>query len=187
MKIIRASKAGITWLVPGGALVALLLGTFLATTSTESVALQEGQQLKVTCAKWQPSPGDLKSIDVLGHSLSDVDVQKLQAIGLKGQVLLASSGMFGTGPRNASVLIVMQRPLQQPITLAQPDGTDVIYLQTNDGWKVYPSDAKMLNRKIRLTTDPRQPNLATLFMVEHIDGSNQGGTLITWSSDPQSP
>ena len=132
------------------------------------------------CAEWQPGPTNLQSTEVLGHSLSDLEIQRLRDLGLMGSVSPAGSGTYGVGRRSASVLIVMSRPLKEPITLAQPDGTDIIYIQTDNGWMKHPSDSKTLERTIRLTPDPRKPEFATLYMVEHIDGSSQGGTLITW-------
>ena len=170
-----------------GVLLLLILAGFLIVRSRHGAILKDYQQLHVKSAEWQPGSGDLKSIELLGHSLSDLDVEKLRELGLKGSVTPAGSGTYGSGARDASVLIVMQRAIKEPTKLAQPDGTDIIYVQTDEGWRMYPAKAKTLQREIRLMPDPKQPNFATLYMVEHMDGSSQGGTLMTWHQDGKSP
>ena len=166
-----------------GSLVLLALGTMFVVSSKR----QQEQQLEVKSVKWQPGSGELRSFEVLGQRLTNADVERLRALGLSGSVTFAGSGIYGSGPPgtnedrpNAYVLIVLQRPVKEPVNLAQPDRTKVIYVQTDDGWRMYPSDAKTLQRKIRLAPDPRDPEFATLYMVDHPDGSKQGGTLITW-------
>ena len=143
------------------------------------VFLSGGQELEVIAIKWQPGPELLTNLEVLGINLSDRDLAQLKAIGLAGQVAYAGSGTHGEG-RHARALIVMQHQLTEPINLPQPDGVKVIYIQSEDGWKMYPSDAPTLQRSIRLWADERDPTRATRYSVEHADGSRQGGTLFTW-------
>lgn len=145
------------------------------------------QQLEVKAIKWQPGSGELRAIEVLEQTLTNTDFERLRALGLSGSVAFVGSGIYGSGPSvtnedrpKAYVIIVLQRPVKEGVNLDQPDRTNVIYVQTNDGWKMYPSDAKTLQRKIRLAPDSRDPEFATLYMVDHPDGSKQGGTLITW-------
>lgn len=170
-------------LVLAGSLLFLALGTLFVLRSRG----QQDQQIEVKSVKWKPAPGELRSVEVLGHSLTNADVERLRQLGLSGTVTFASSGIYGSeafgtnkGKPQASVLIVLQRPVKEPVNLAQPDQTTVIYIQSDEGWRLHPSDAKTLQRKIRLSPDPRHPESATLYMVDHPDGSRQGGTLITW-------
>lgn len=171
--------------------VSVLIGSLVLLASTTlsvvSSKYQQEQLVEVKSVKWQPGSGGLRAIEVLGHSLTSTEIERLKALGLRGAVAFAGSGIYGSGPAgtnegrpHASVLIVLQRPVKETVNLAQPDRTDVIYLQTDEGWRMFPADAKTLPRKIQLYPDPRDPEFATLYMVDHPDGSRQGGTLITW-------
>jgi hypothetical protein len=88
-------------------------------------------------------------------------------------------GFFGEGKRG-KVIIVISQPVKQPTMLPQPDGGEVIYLQTPEGWKIYPPTAATLGRNIRLWPDEREPESVTRFLVENANGSRQGGTLAIW-------
>jgi hypothetical protein len=148
--------------------------------------LTENQRLEVVSISWQPDPAPLNVREGSerglpnNFKLADADLSKLKSLGLTGQVAFdGSSGFIGRG-KHARTLIVMQRQLEETVELPQPDGVEVIYIQGKDGWKMYPSDAPTLQRTIRLWADKRNPNWATRYSVERVDGSRQGGTLLTW-------
>ncbi len=142
----------------------------------------KNQRLQVTAVKWQPGPEPLTAQQVFDFKLSNEDVARLESLGLTGHVTFAAgSGFVGRG-KSARVLIVMQRQLKESVELPQPDGVEVIYIQGEDGWKMYPSDAPTLQRAIRLWADEQDPTWATRYSIERADGSRQGGTLFTWSS-----
>ncbi len=144
---------------------------------------QGEQELEVRAIEWHPSEEKLKIRTEFGLPTTSEDLEKLREIGLKGQISLAGSGLFGTGG-HVKVTIVMHRPTQESVRLAQPDERDMYYVQQFDGsWKSYPSQAPTLSRAIVLLPDPRQPTRATLYRVENVDGSSQGGTLFTWRSE----
>jgi hypothetical protein len=116
--------------------------------------------------------------------LSNEDVVNLKSLGLTGQVSYAgSSGVVGLGKQTSEskrILIVMQSQLKEPVELKQPNGGNVIYIQNDDGWKMYPSDTPTLERTIRLWADEKDPAWATLYSIELANGTRQGGTLFTW-------
>ncbi|HEY9404528.1 MAG TPA: hypothetical protein VIQ24_17860 [Pyrinomonadaceae bacterium] len=148
--------------------------------------LTENQRLEVVSISWQPDPEPLNVREGSerglpdNFKLADEDLSKLKSLGLTGQVAFdGSSGFIGQG-KHARTLIVMQRQLKGTVELPQPDGVEVIYIQGEDGWKMYPSDAPTLQRTIRLWADERDPARATLYSIERADGSRQVGTLFTW-------
>lgn len=149
-------------------------------------SLSNNQRLEVVSVRWKPSTQPLTIQEASSHDipddfkLSNQDLVKLKALGLTGQAAFdGSSGFVGRG-KHARALIVMQRPLTEGIELPQPDGVEVIYIQGEDGWKIYPSNAPTLQRTIRLWPDERDQTWATLYSIERADGSRQGGTLFTW-------
>lgn len=141
--------------------------------------LLNSRKLDVTAVKWTPGPQPLTNPSVLGQRLPHEDLERLKEIGLRGSLEYASFGSFGEGKRSG-VIIVLSQPLREPVSLAKPDGGQVIYVQTEGGWEMYPPDSPTLNRRIQLTVDPRDPTRATMYHVENADGTRQGGTLATW-------
>ena len=141
------------------------------------------RELEVRAIEWRPSEEELKISAEFGLTTPTEDLEKLRELGLKGRISLASSGFFGTGD-HVRVTIVMHRPTQESVRIAQPDKTDLYYVQQLDGsWKAYPPQAPTLSPAILLFPDPRQPTRVTMYSVENVDGSRQGGTLFTWRSD----
>lgn len=141
--------------------------------------LSDSRQIEVVAVKWKPGSDSLSNPPILGMKLSDADLERLKSIGLTGQVEFASSGGSGEGKRGRAI-IVMSQQLKQSASLPQPDGGEVVYLQTPEGWKIYPSNAATLGRNIQLWPDEREPERVTRYFVENADGTRQGGTLVTW-------
>lgn len=171
-----------------GKLLAVGVGSFLlvviALIATVSYPPQrDKRQVEVRGIEWWPGQEVLKIRVESGLTTTLEDLENLRELGLKGEISLAGSGVFGTGDR-VKVTIVMHRPAQESVRLAQPDKTDLYYVQQLDGsWKSYPPQAPTSSRAILLFPDPRQPKWATRYAVENVDGSRQGGTLFTWGSD----
>ncbi|MGI8493842.1 MAG: hypothetical protein ACR2L1_00835 [Pyrinomonadaceae bacterium] len=155
-------------------------------TSCDHCLLLDNQKLEVVSVKWKPG---LESLAVQDSSnlnisntfrLSKEDVANLKSTGITGQIDYAgSSGFVGRG-KPVKVLIVMQYQLKEPVELRQPKGVNVIYIQNNDGWKMYPPNAPTSERTIRLFADEKDPTWATRYSIERVDKTLQGGTLFTW-------
>ncbi len=138
------------------------------------VAFSKGQSVEVIGLKWEPGPEPLSVQD----GVSDRDLSQLKSIGLSGRLREYGSGTFGRG-KPSRVLILMQHQLDKPVDLPEPDGVEVIYIQEEHSWKMYPADAPILSRVIRLWPDESNPQ-ATRYWVELADGARQGGTILTW-------
>lgn len=141
--------------------------------------LSGSRQIEVVAVKWKPGPDSLSNPPILGMKLSDADLERLKSIGLTGQVEFASSGGSGEGKRGRAI-IVMSHQLRQSASLPQPDDCEVVYLQTREGWKMYPLNAATLGRNIQLWPDEREPERVTRYLIENADGTRQAGTLATW-------
>lgn len=144
------------------------------------------QRLTLRVLKWSPGPESLSVSDSLGRAgdeearLPSSLIEQLKEIGLTGEIGNYGYSIHGQGERSEAI-IVMQKQVQQPTDLPQPDATTIIYVQYEHGWKLYPPSAPMLRRTIRidsLADDPRQ----TTIMVELANGSRQGTGVCCWSN-----
>lgn len=159
--------------------IAILSLSILALGKPLSTFMTGDQSVEVVSLKWLPGPQPL--------TLRDSDVERLggrpgllQDTGISGALTFsASSGEVGRG-KPARAVIIMYRQLNEPVSLPQPDGTEIIYVQREDGWSKYPADAPVSDRKINLWADPGDSNRTTRYSVERADGSHQGGTLFIW-------
>jgi len=96
------------------------------------------------------------------HSLTDLEIQHLRAAGVTG--ILQTWGHSGNDypPRPPGTLrffIVMSRPVRETIDLPKPAAGDILYLQTEQGWKVFPPSAQTVTRTVRLTFCEPEPHL----------------------------
>lgn len=149
--------------------------------------LSSNQELEVVSLKWRPGAEPLAFEDTEGGPIFDKPrltrdaMTILNSLALRGHLAFTGRAIYGSG-NPARVIIVMQRQVKEPVELLQPDGVTVIYVQDEDGWKMYPSDAPTLQRTIRVWPDENDPTWETRYLVENSDGSRQGGTLFTWPS-----
>jgi len=56
----------------------------------------------------------------------------------------------------------MARPSSETIDLPKPAFVDIIYLQTDQGWKVFPPSAQTVTRTVRLTVAGSESHLNML-------------------------
>jgi hypothetical protein len=159
-------------------ILVLSLGAWTLSKSL-GILLSGEQQLELLVIKWHPGPKPLTSTEVQGLAISKNDLERLKTIGLTGEVMYSGSAKYGEG-QPARAIIVTQAPLSEPVNLPQPDGSQVIYVQTESGWSRYPPEAPTSQKQIRLWTDLRGSSQNTLFSFERADGSRQSGTAATW-------
>lgn len=180
---IIAAAGTCTKLKRGYVLAELLLVTAIITAATIGteplfILLSRDQRLELVFVLWKPSSDPLSVEKQYGLGITSEELTQLKLIGVTGQLTVMGPGTFGRGKHTRAV-ILMQHESESPVELAQPDGSEVIYLQYDNEWKMYPPNAPTLRRTIRLEPDKRNPG-ATLYMVELADGSAQGGTAFTW-------
>jgi hypothetical protein len=113
-------------------------------------------QLQLYFVKWTPAEGDVRE-EPIGRfaspsdSLTDLEIEQLRAAGLTG--ILQTWGHSGNDYPSGicRFVIVMSRPVRETVDLAKPAAGDILYLQTEQGWKVFPPSAKTVTRTVRFS------------------------------------
>lgn len=119
-------------------------------------------QVELVFAKWKPGEGEVqeernKAInDPSFHCLRDLEVEELRAAGLTGTLHGYGCSALGQGKR---LVVVMARPVRETFDLPKPASGDVLYLQTQEGWRAFPPSAPTVPRTLRLAfLDPTPTN-----------------------------
>lgn len=115
---------------------------------------------------------------VAGDYLSGEEESLIQLSGISGDLEFRGTSRHGTGAHAGAVIIMRQR-LTESVDLPQPDGVTVLYVQERDGWRLFPADAPMLTRSIRLEPSATVHS-HTMYYVELIGGRRQGGLAAQW-------
>jgi len=114
-------------------------------------------KLQLHFVKWSPAEGEVREEPIgkfapPAHNLTDLEIEQLRAAGLTG--ILQRWGHTGNDYPAPSgfcrFVIVMSHPVQQTIDLPKPASGDILYLQTEHGWKVFPTSAPTVTRTVRL-------------------------------------
>jgi hypothetical protein len=111
--------------------------------------------------KWTPSDGEVREepngkYDSYFPRMRDVEINELRAGGITG-VLQGWGNNTLPGPgANSRVVLIMSRPTRETIDLPKPASGDMIYIQTEQGWKAFPPSTPTLHRSMRLTIS--EPN-----------------------------
>ena len=119
-------------------------------------------QVELVFAKWSPAEGQVreelnKAIDPPFHYLTDIEIQELRAAGITG--ILRGCGGSGVLKQGRRFVVVSSRPVRETIDLPKPAGSDILYIQTEQGWKVFPPSAPTVARTLRLALlDPTPSN-----------------------------
>lgn len=135
------------------------------------------QSLEVIIVQWIPGPEPLV---LAADGLTADEVSQMAAMGVTGQ--LSRRGTFGggKGTKHARAVIVMQRPVDSPVALPEPNGSTLIYLQEPGGWKKIPPHAETLQRTIRLTIANAPGRI-----IFETDNGPSGGTFLEWAEAPK--
>jgi hypothetical protein len=125
--------------------------------------------------------------------LSTVTIQQIKQTGITGALSTYTGiGQYGSG-KKSYVTLIMQGPVREPIELREPDATSVVYIQDGKDWKMFPSNARMLERTIRIEPDTHvmggianNPNQSSV-MVELATGALQGFGVWWPEAKPEGP
>jgi hypothetical protein len=130
------------------------------------------QELRLTVLFWTPKASPLVIVQqkqVPGApdmTLSTGDIQRIKDTGITGTAsVFSANGLYGSG-KKSSVILIIQGPIRGPVELREPDATSIVYLQEREHWRMFPSNARTLERKIRISPDS--------IMVELSTGASQG-------------
>jgi hypothetical protein len=141
--------------------------------------------------KWTPAEGEVREepngkFDSTFPTLKDNEIQELRAAGLTGILTVHGSQTTFVGPARSRAFLIMSRGTRDTIDLPKPARGDIIYLQTEEGWKVFPPSTPVLSRTIRLTFSEPNPHqtypgtsITTDIGLGHPPGS-YGTTVFNW-------
>jgi hypothetical protein len=119
-------------------------------------------QLQLYFVKWTPAEGEVreelsKYTDYPYQYLKDFEVQELRSAGLTG--VLRGTGGYGPNNQAKRMVVIYSRPVREPIDLPKPASGDILYIQTQQGWKVFPPSAHTVARTLRFFfLDPTPTN-----------------------------
>ena len=106
--------------------------------------------------KWSPGEGDVheefsRVPDSRLPHMRDVEIQELRAAGLTGSLHMWGNTSLSRPGENCRVVLVMSRGIRETVDLPKPSVGDILYIQTEQGWKAFPPSTPTLPRTIRLT------------------------------------
>jgi len=147
-----------------------------------AMAVYQERTVQTVWVRWYPGNQALRLDSHLVEELTTEERERLTELGITGYLDWRLSSTLERGPFSR-IIIIMQRPISDPVELALPEREPVIYVQQPDGtWIVDPPGAAMLEKTIRLAQDPDRPQATAAFLKV------PGGTVIfggiDWSADP---
>jgi hypothetical protein len=82
--------------------------------------------------------------------LRELEIEELRAAGLTGTLKFNGNNTWYGSKSSSRVVIVMSRGLHETIELRKPASGDILYIQTEEGWKVFPPSTPTVGRTVRL-------------------------------------
>jgi hypothetical protein len=118
-------------------------------------------QIDLVFLKWSPGDGEVREepngkFDSSFPVLLDVEVQELRAAGLTGILHGWGNNTLPGSSQRSRVVLIMSRGVRETVDLPKPASGDILYIQTEQGWRAFPASAPTVARSIRLTID--EPN-----------------------------
>lgn len=102
-----------------------------------------GYDVAVVSARWDPTPTSLVVEDQL-QVLTEEELTALQtAGGLHGTIQVLAYRSAGA-PNRSRIVLILQKPVDQPVRLPVPDDVSVIYIQESNGWRAIPNQVPTL-------------------------------------------
>jgi hypothetical protein len=125
------------------------------------------QELRLTVLRWDPARSPLVIVQqkqVPGApdmNLSKEDIQRIKDTRITGTVsVYVANGLYGRGKKSC-VILIMQGPVHDPVELRQPDASSIVYVQEREQWRMFPPNARTLERTIRISPDMLMVKLST--------------------------
>jgi len=144
-------------------------------------AVRHDQHLTVTFGRLVSTSSTMVVEDPRGLTSND-EKELLRQADFSGKVVIEGASASNTTQSPlARVLVVADGPIQSRVRLRQPDGTTVAYIQTAEGFRMIPANARTLDRGIELWPSEGNPKI-TMFSVEMAGGGGRssGGTAFVW-------
>jgi hypothetical protein len=135
------------------------------------------QELTLLFVRWRPGTAALhvENPREASRTLSSEEMKRLEGAGLRGTLQVQGSAVHEKGLRSRAV-IVLQGPVTTEIRLPQPDHSNVILVQRENGWSTLPPDAPTLQRSILLSPQ----RTFTLATVGYFAGGQASSAAFVW-------
>ncbi len=139
----------------------IIAGLYLTSCSSNIVPMGlRTNQVTILYITWTPGPAPL-SFEGLANEITSEERDQLQTLKLTGRMSVGRvSGMGDT--QATRMLVIMYHQLDEPTTLYMPTTTNIMYVQSESGWKMYPANAPTDSREA-IHLDVSEPqSLSTL-------------------------
>jgi len=127
--------------------------------------------LNLVYARWIPDDFAVReepiSREYPDRYLTDHEIEELRAAGLTG--VIHGLGGQGSSPPNVRFVVVMARPDRDTVDLPKPASGDILYLQTQEGWRRFPASAPTIARTVRLMYFGPDAYFSLPTMRPHVD------------------
>lgn len=142
-----------------------------------------GHDVTMLSAVWEPSDGSLDVIDSL-ELLTDEEKTLFKDVkGLGGEIDIFQYRSTGRGA-GSRIILVLQKPVDEPVRLPIPKDSSVIYIQEEQGWRSIPSSVSTLDDIHLLIETVNEGGLTT----EAVIVLPRGGTTLIggvgWTPEP---
>lgn len=156
--------------------VSVLVSSFVASPPN----LQKEREVELIRAKWQPSSDPL-SFTGLTEEFRRDEVDFLKTLDLTGRIRIFASSLegaeVGRKRQRVRVVIVMYRPIDEPVDLFIPAEGSLMYVQTEQGWKTYPANVSTLPQALHLIVSEDDPEKTEYWM--EVPGGVSSGVVFT--------
>ena len=122
--------------------------------------------------RWMPADGPVREQPigpgVPNLYLTDREIGELRAAGLTG-ILQVWGSQIALDPGSVRFVVIAGRPFQETVDLPKPASGDILYLQTQQGWRQFPASAPTIHRTVRLVCFPPDAQYRGSTMHPHVD------------------
>jgi len=164
------------WLAIGLPAIYLFQGIVMIAWAQSVRVFIHDPKYDVVFVKWVPGPeglavkGAWDSQPYYMH-LTDTEMNQLRTLGVRGQLQPWAGGAGDLGSPNVKrIVVLMYHPISADVDLPKPKDHDVMYVQTQEGWKKVPESAATLPRCVRLSyaaPTPQESNASTKYAVDN--------------------
>lgn len=134
------------------------------------------REIRMVQGVWEPGSEPL-TFTGLTETFKKDEKRYLETLGLTGQIYIGRTGIeggeVGKKKERVRVVLIMYQPIKEPIDLFIPAEGSIMYVQTEDGWKTYPSDVPTLEQAIHLVVSEEDPTM-TEYWIEVPGGVSSG-------------
>lgn len=156
------------WIAGGLWALFLCVGAVQQVYGRAALALANEPLPRLIFARWEPGDEPLRAeSDGPNLELTSQEIQELRDAGLTGVV--HSLGGEGGAVPSARFVVIMSRPVTETVDLPKAKTGNILYLQTQQGWRKFPAAAPTVRRTLRLVYFPAGQGSSLPSMRPHMD------------------